>query len=303
MTSMDIRFVSLVYTALLGAAVGSFLNVVICRMPLGQSLISPRSACPKCHMRLQNRDNIPLLSFILLGGRCRFCKTSISPRYFCVELLTLGLFCATWVRFDGSALTGMWLVLDALLIAIVFLDIDYWWIPDSLSVPGMLVALGGSLLPDGIGYRQSLWGLAPAFLLWLISYLYGLATRKEAMGFGDIKLMALLGLALGARDAFTALMLASFEGAVLGLVILWRGGHQGVEQRAEALGPTAPPSFERSQVESLKAGEEDVWVPPPGAVPFGPFLALATFQVMLLPDKFATLPSRIVNFGVSLLGR
>ncbi|HET6343729.1 MAG TPA: prepilin peptidase, partial [Myxococcota bacterium] len=126
------------YTIALGACIGSFLNVVIARLPEGLSVVKPRSRCPKCGKEIAWYDNIPLVSYAMLRGRCRGCGVTIPLRYPLVEALTAGVFGAFYVRFGPSWDLAVWLPLSAALLAITFLDIDHWWVPDVITYPTML---------------------------------------------------------------------------------------------------------------------------------------------------------------------
>ena len=257
------------YTIALGACIGSFLNVVIARLPEGLSVVKPRSRCPKCGKEIAWYDNIPLVSYAMLRGRCRGCGVTIPLRYPLVEALTAGVFGAFYVRFGPSWDLAVWLPLSAALLAITFLDIDHWWVPDVITYPTMLYTFLAQLLPGQLGPVLALLGLAPALLLLAVAYVFEKVTGKEGLGFGDVKLLALLGLALGLSDALTTLLLAALQGAAVGTLVVLSGGHK----QAEAA-PTPA------------ALADDDWQPDPHAVPFGPFLALACLEVVLLPDLF-----------------
>lgn len=224
----------MVYVTVLGAMVGSFLNVVIARLPAGESVVRPRSRCPQCKRAIAWYDNIPIVSYLLLRGRCRGCATRISVRYPLVELLMACLAAALFVRFGISYDLLVWFPLTAALLAITFLDIDHWWVPDVITFPGMVFAFATAFLPGGISPQASLWGLVPALLLWAIAWVFLKVTGREGLGFGDIKLLALLGLALGALGGITVLMLAAVQGAIVGTVVLLTGGHGGARASASS---------------------------------------------------------------------
>jgi leader peptidase (prepilin peptidase)/N-methyltransferase len=194
-------------------------------------------------------------------------------RYVLLEVMTAGLFAALYTRFGMGFGLLVWLPLSAALLAVTFLDIDHWWVPDSITYPGMLYALATQLLPGQRGLAFAVAGLAPAALLLAIGWSFTRLTGKEGMGLGDIKLLAMLGLALGLADSLTVLMLAALQGAALGTVIIAAGGHR---DAASMAGGTVPVAL-----------ADDDWQPHPHAVPFGPFLALAAFEVLLLPQIFA----------------
>jgi leader peptidase (prepilin peptidase)/N-methyltransferase len=268
------------YITAIGACVGSFVNVVVSRLPEALSVVRPRSRCPQCLQPLAWYDNVPVLSYVLLRGRCRACHKRIALRYVLVEVLAAGLFAALYVRFGLSWPLAVWLPLSAALLAITFLDIDHWWVPDSITYPGMAYALATQLLPGRMGLVQAALGLVPALLLFGVGWVFERVTKKEGMGLGDIKLLAMLGLALGIADSFTLLMLAALQGAAMGTLIIATGGHKD----ATAAGGAIPVAL-----------ADDDWEPHPHAVPFGPFLALATFEVVLLPQVFGAWHARLAG--------
>lgn len=269
-----------IYFFVVGATVGSFLNVVIGRLPAGESVVRPRSRCPRCKQQIAWYDNVPIVSWLVLGAKCRNCKLPISARYPMVELLMGCIGAASYVELGLSWQLLTWFPIACVLLAIVFLDIDHWWVPDVLTYPAMIWAALGALLPGGLGYWDALLGLVPALLLWALAWTFMKITKREGLGLGDVKLLALMGLLLGPMGAVTALFLAATQGAVVGLIVVATGGHA---SRAEPM-----PS-------------EDGWVPPPRAIPFGPFLALATYELVLMPDVFADIPVRIANALVPLI--
>lgn len=291
----------------LGAVVGSFLNVVIYRLPRGDEGLTVshprRSLCPRCGATIRWYDNIPLISYFVLLGKCRACRAPISLRYFCVELLTASLFAYLGSRFlapspaalDDVALFTVYSVIVAALIAITFIDIDLMIIPDAIDVPGIVLAplaafavpalhLGwGGVRPDDL---ETL-GLAPALIdpltsprlyavaasaigiivgggvIWAIGWLGTLAFKKEAMGFGDVKLLAMIGGYIGWKGTLIALFLGCLSGAAIGVVV--------------------------------KLLTKDSYIP------FGPFLALGALIVILWRPEvteflFVTYP-RIVRLG------
>lgn len=303
----------LAWVTIVGACIGSFLNVVIARLPAEESIVHPRSRCPRCKAPIAWYDNLPLLSFLILRGHCRACGTTIAPRYPLVELLMALLSAALWVRFGLSWQLLIWWPLVAALLAITFLDIDHWWVPDVITFPAMLWAMGGAFLPGGLTPVHALVGLIPAGLLWLGGFLFERFTGREGMGLGDVKLMAVIGLGLGVMDALSVLLLASVQGAVIGIVVTIRGGHKGVETETEDEPEgTDPADGDARRVDGKEIDndnetgadgtpgasgddDDDDWVPPPGAFPFGPFLVLGTLEILLLPGHFAGLLTRLTE--------
>jgi leader peptidase (prepilin peptidase)/N-methyltransferase len=212
------------WVALVGACVGSFLNVVIHRLPRGLSLLRPPSACPACGARVAPYDNVPVVSWLLLRGRCRRCRARISPRYFAVELGTALLAVGCVWRFgftvQGAALFALLCAMEA----VALIDWEHMVIPDSISL-GFLV-FGLALSPwVGPGLPASLLGVvAGGGLLLVVAVLWKKARGIDAMGGGDIKLMAAVGAFLGAVDALLVIFLGAALGALVGALVLRREG-------------------------------------------------------------------------------
>lgn len=223
-----------------GATVGSFLNVCIWRLPAGQSVVYPPSHCPACGARIRLWDNIPLLSYLLLRGRCRSCQARIALRYPAVEALTGIMGMLLVCRFPPSPLLAVYALFVAALIVISFIDLAHQIIPDVISLPGIVVGL----LLSALGYGPSLVDSAIGILLgggllYAVAAGYHALTGREGMGGGDIKLLAMIGAFLGWRAVLVTLVLGSFTGAVVGITAI-------LARRADARLP----------------------------IPFGPFLAL-----------------------------
>lgn len=201
--------------ALLGLAVGSFLNVVISRVPQGESIASPPSHCPSCGHPLRPWENIPVISWILLGGRCSACKTEISPRYVAVELATAALFALAAAEFGPNLQAISAMILAAFAIVTLFVDIDHLLILDVVTVP---VAVAGLILA-AIDRRfvTSLEGAALGIVLFGLIYA---VTRGAGLGFGDVKLAATLGLYLGFVNSIAAFATAFVIGAILAIPVL-----------------------------------------------------------------------------------
>ena len=205
---------------LFGAVIGSFLNVCIHRLPLKQSIISPRSRCPQCATAIGWYDNIPILSYFWLRARCRACGRGISWRYPLVEALNAAGYGLIIWRFGLSASTLVYLLLWSALIVISFIDLDHMIIPDRITIPGMVLGLvvGTVLLPQ---WWDSLLGLLVGggilyFMAWISPYLFG----KEGMGGGDIKLLAMVGAFLGWKPAVLTIFFGGLLGAVVGLTLM-----------------------------------------------------------------------------------
>jgi leader peptidase (prepilin peptidase)/N-methyltransferase len=210
-----------------GLLIGSFLNVCIVRLPEEESIVSPRSRCPRCHTQLPWWANIPVLSYIALRGRCSFCSEPISPRYLLVEVLTAALFALAYWRF-GLSLEGLIAVaFVSALVVVTFIDIDHRIIPDVISLPGIAIGFAVSWIPGGISPANSAAGLLlGGGLLAGIAWLYAWWTNRGGLGMGDIKLLAMIGAVLGWSAIPATVIIASFCGSAVGIpAILIRGRH------------------------------------------------------------------------------
>lgn len=223
-----------IWTFLFGLVIGSFLNVCIYRLPRGQSIVTPRSYCPECGRFIHWYDNVPVFSYLLLGGRCRNCKKSIPFRYPFVELIT-GLFSFfVYLKFGAHLSYFFYFIfLAAPLIALTFIDLDHQIIPDVISLSGIITGIIANLFisPEPIipTLLQSLTGiLAGGGSLFLISWIYEKLRHQEGIGGGDVKLAAMLGAFFGWKGVFLILLLSSFLGSVIGifLVLFYRKGLQ-----------------------------------------------------------------------------
>ena len=254
---------------LLGLCIGSFLNVVVHRLPLmldrgwklesaemlgvkvdapeALSLTRPRSRCPACGKGIAWRQNIPVLSFLWLRGRCAACKTRIALRYPLVEIATGALFALLGLRFGAVPVVLLWCAFTATLVALAAIDWDTTLLPDNLTLPLLWAGLVASALGWTIPLNDALWGTVVGYLsLWSVYWLFKLTTGKEGMGFGDFKLLAALGAWLGLKMILPIVLGASLLGALVGLGMKFSG--------------------------SLREGHY---------VPFGPFLAGAGLVVLL----------------------
>ena len=218
--------------AWLGAMFGSFANVLIHRLPKDESIVWPASRCPKCRKPIAYYDNIPVLSWLMLRGRCRRCRARISPRYPAVELLMAALGWAIWRRWQAQpAWAALGLCAACVLVAITLIDWEHFIIPDELSIGLLLLGLCAAPLnplfatePAGKAVLLSVRGAAIGFALCYGTAVAGEALfRKEAMGGGDIKLLAAAGAWSGGLGAFDCLMLGSLLGSVYGLALMARG--------------------------------------------------------------------------------
>jgi leader peptidase (prepilin peptidase) / N-methyltransferase len=204
----------------LGLAVGSFLNVCIYRLPRQQSIAFPPSRCPRCGRGLSWFDNIPVLSWMALRGRCRQCSEPISIQYPIVELVTCALFVAVvWMSPTGPLIVSR-LVLGCALIVLFVIDLEHQILPNVITLPGIAIGLALSLVaPPGI--LNAIIGAAlGAGVLYAIAAGYYLVRKEEGMGMGDVKMLAMIGAFLGWQAVLLTLILSSFSGAVIGIAIL-----------------------------------------------------------------------------------
>jgi leader peptidase (prepilin peptidase)/N-methyltransferase len=221
---------------ILGLAFGSFLNVCIYRMPRGLSVVAPRSACPNCRTPIAAYDNIPVLSWILLGGKCRKCKAPISPRYAIVELLNTALFVACVLTFSSPAEALKYMTFSFILLGLIFTDCENRILPDVLTLPGFVLGLVFSLLVQVNGflgtYFAGAWSwrllsLGDALLgailgagfIWAVGELYFRLRGIQGMGFGDVKLLLMIGAFLGPRLTLFTICASSVSAAVIGLLM------------------------------------------------------------------------------------
>ena len=234
-----------------GLLIGSFLNVCIYRMPRNQSIIFPSSRCPSCDNPIRSFDNIPLLSYLVLGGKCRYCGQKISLRYPLVESLNGLIYVAVIWRYGVGWDSVFYCLLSSSLIVITFIDLDFQIIPDRITLPGIPlgIAAGSFLLPDPflravpLGYQSALIGAATGFLFYyFIAYLSIVLLKKEGMGGGDIKMMAMVGGFLGWKTVILTTFLGSLLGSIAGIAIML------IKKKGRGL-----------------------------QIPFGPYLALGTF--------------------------
>jgi len=246
--------IALLFATILGLCVGSFLNVVIARMPVGRSIAHPGSACPGCGTSIAWYDNLPVVSFALLGGRCRSCRGAISWRYPVVELACGLLFALAYLRFDSGVALLAALVLLAGLVAITAIDLDHQIIPDALSLPGIALGILFSLAPGGIGWGHSLLGVVIGGGVFLVIIVAStLVIGQPGMGVGDVKLGAMLGAFLGWKLTLLSILLSVLLGGPLAATLLATG----------------------------RKGRKD-------PIPFGPFLALGGLISLFWGDAVLT---------------
>ena len=216
----------LAIVAFLGLAIGSFLNVVIHRLPRRESLVSPGSRCPSCGYQLRAIDNIPIVSYLVLAGRCRKCRARISVRYPVVELVTAILFVLHYGVFGWTPLLAVRCLFAVSMVALFVIDLEHRLLPDAITLPGIVVGLAASLfLPPGL--RDALIGMiGGGGALWGIGEAYYRYSGEEGMGGGDVKMLAMVGAFLGWQQVLITLVFSSIAGAVIGLIVIAikRGG-------------------------------------------------------------------------------
>jgi len=240
------------YVAVIGLAIGSFLNVVIYRLPRKLTFKTGRSVCPKCNNQLKWYHNIPVFSYIFLIGKCGFCKTKISLKYPLVESLNLLAYLFFYFQSGLSLDLVVYCLLSSALITIFFIDLDFQIIPDLITLPGIILGLVFSFIPGGIGIWQALIGmLVGGGSLYFVALLGDWLFKKESMGGGDIKMAAMLGAFLGWQKVIFVFFASATIGLVASLVIM---------------------AF------SAKLRENRV-------IPFGPFIALAAMVAIIWGDQ------------------
>ncbi|HWE24701.1 MAG TPA: prepilin peptidase [Myxococcales bacterium] len=308
------------YVLVVGACVGSFVNVVIARLPHGKSLVSPPSSCPRCGARIAWRDNVPILSWLLLRGRCRHCARPISGRYPVVELLTALLIFAVWRRYGAHWETLGYAAFASALIALTYIDLDTWLLPHEITWPLLVAGLLSPLWNPSVHWPDALLGAAAGFALFGSIALVGdKLLHKEMMGWGDVWLLAGIGAWLGWKALLPVVLFSAVQGSAVGAVLLavGHGPSDGARTRASDAAPlpaSGSPTAEvtpgelddaaardddRSPAPTWYSGQppteqpphapdEEDWIPPPHAVPFGPFLALAALEVLLAGDALWT---------------
>ena len=242
----------LVLIFLFGLCIGSFLNVCIYRIPESKSIVSPGSMCPGCGNPVKFYDNIPLLSFIILRGKCRKCNALISWRYPVVELLTGFFALSLFLKFGSNIDTPIYFVFIAILMVITFIDIDHRIIPDLISLPGIVFFFIASLTIPTISIKDSVIGiLIGGGILFIIAELYFRITGKEGMGGGDVKLLAMIGALIGWQGVLFTIFASSLIGTIIGIMLM-------VIQR-----------------KNLKL-----------AIPFGPFLSIGAVIYVFFGNEF-----------------
>lgn len=240
---------------LFGAIVGSFLNVCIYRLPRDKSIIMPNSFCPSCEKPIKYYDNIPILSYILLKGRCRNCNTKISIRYPIVEFITALLFLLLFKKTGLTIELPVMMLFVAILIVISLIDLEFQIIPDILSIGGVAIGFVLSFIRPFFGFFDALYGIIlGGGVLFAIAYLYQLCTKREGMGGGDIKLLGMIGAFIGIKGVLFSLISGSLIGTIVGIPLM------------------------------LIKGQDTKY-----AIPFGPFLSLGAIIYIFYGNMFVVL--------------
>ena len=274
MAGYDIQTFDTLMTAIsfiVGAMVGSFLNVCVYRLPKGESIVKPRSRCPKCENAIVWYDNIPMVSWLLLGAKCRHCKTPISWQYPLVEAITAALFAAVYVRYGFTIASPVYMLLSAGLVLVTFVDLTDWTIPNEVTFPGIPLGLVCALVamfvpntnlmilgPPNVPIFSALLGaVVGGGILYMLDKGALMVLGKRGMGFGDVKLIAMLGAFFGFPAVLMVIAIAACLGAFLGYALILMQRSKGQEETAHY-------------------------------IPFGPYLSFAGVIVMLFGQYLYT---------------
>jgi leader peptidase (prepilin peptidase)/N-methyltransferase len=216
----------IIVAAAFGAVIGSFLNVCIYRIPKGRSIVWPGSACGSCGHTLAWFENIPVVSYLVLRGRCRACREPISLRYPFVELLTAAMFAGAFWLYGPTVLFASRVLFGCALIVLFAIDLEYHLLPNLITIPGIIVGFAFSFVAPP-GWLASLIGIiVGGGVLWAIAEGYYFLRKEEGLGMGDVKMLAMIGAFVGWKLTLVALMMASFAGSIVGLLLIAsrRGG-------------------------------------------------------------------------------
>ena len=293
------RSVALVAFFVCGLLVGSFLNVCISRIPEGESVVLPGSHCPRCKAPIRPYDNIPVLSWLILRGKCRNCALPISPMYPAVELLTGIAFAGCYAAFGMTVATFKWVLFACLLIILTVTDLRIRILPDAVNWPGLGMGLVFSAVApprDGaalwlvqqfsshpvrelfVGILDGLLGAAfGSLLLWAVGYAYRVVRGREGMGFGDVKMMAMVGAFLGLRGTFLTILFGTLLGSVVGLgligILYASGWKNKVAERASRRGLGPVPQLRWTLASQYQ-------------LPLGTFLGIAAMAVVFALNAY-----------------
>jgi leader peptidase (prepilin peptidase)/N-methyltransferase len=251
---MMVNYLTEIFVFIFGLCIGSFLNVCIYRLPESKSIVQPRSMCPHCGALIHFYDNIPILSYIALKGKCRHCSASIALRYPLVELISGAFALVVFLKYGIQLDALIYYAFIATLLVITFIDIDHRIIPDVITLPGIPIFLAASFALRQISFVDSILGIfVGGGSLFLVAWLYQLITKKEGMGGGDIKLLAMIGAVIGWKGVLFTIFVASAVGTLSGLLIMLKSR------------------------KTMKL-----------AVPFGPFLAIGGIAYILFGPQLIT---------------
>jgi leader peptidase (prepilin peptidase)/N-methyltransferase len=299
------RIPALIGAAGFGALWGSFLNVCIARIPRGMSVVSPPSHCFACGAHVKPRDNIPILSYLLLRGRCRHCGAKFSARHALVETLTgvLSLLVFWVFALDAVALPlgvrvaryAVYFAFAAVLVVLTFIDLDTKRLPDIITLPSVVVFFAAGFATGDVAWLERLIGAAAGYLVVrLIADAYYYATGREGLGLGDGKLLAMIGALLGWKALPPIIFCASFVGIAISVPVLFA-------QRRKRGEPADALPTQHDQTEAAPAGSADNAPPTPSIrrteVPFGPFLAASALGYLFLHDQVQALIERVILGG------
>ena len=249
---MYIGLLKTLFSVFFGLALGSFMNVCIYRLPRKQSIVRPRSSCPNCGAIIRFYDNLPLISYLLLLGRCRRCRHTISWQYPAVEALTALLSLALFIKYGLNYQYAFFFLFLASLVTISFIDLFHKIVPDVISLPGIVIGWAACWIIGHVSWLDSLIGiLGGGGSLFLVAYVYERVTAREGMGGGDIKLLAMIGAWMGWEALPYVLLISASTGAVVGLTFILLSGKG---YRAQ--------------------------------IPFGPFLSLGALLFFFLGSEF-----------------
>lgn len=203
----------------LGLVIGSFLNVVIYRLPRGESLVYPPSHCTHCNKKIKPYDNIPVISYIILGGKCRYCKNKISIRYPLIEILTSIVFLLLYINFKFDIIYCVFsFIFFSILIVLAFIDLEHMILPDELTLGGSLLFFIYSFFNPYLKFKEAILASIGGAVFFALLYFFYLKVRKiEALGFGDVKMMLLVGLFLGIKKTIIMVLVSSLLGLIVGM--------------------------------------------------------------------------------------
>ncbi|MGD9105358.1 MAG: A24 family peptidase [Desulfobacterales bacterium] len=216
------NFLTMSIIFIFGICIGSFLNVCIYRLPTSKSIVEPlHSICPSCNSHIRFYDNIPVLSYLWLKGRCRRCNAPISFRYPTVELMSACMAMGLFFKFGLSLESLVYFVFISSLLVITFIDLDHQIIPDIITLPGIPMGLVASFVLPTITFKASVLGLVlGGGSLWFVAWAYNLIARRDGMGGGDIKLLAMIGTIIGWKGVIFTIFASSVIGSCIGITMM-----------------------------------------------------------------------------------